>query len=231
MALWDSADLLDKCKTFAKRPTIDGDMTDAKWYSLLTLAQVYWLEQLGVHVPAFNYGAPVQMTTGDSGVTYYINNAGVPYEFTGHIEVRNGTTGPLLVCGSEFDDDVDYCIEGYKIRMPGSRARTFPNGLWARYIPIPGTIDGSIAPVLKPSHARILLVYRACILYASRGGFYDPAPYIKLENNAAFGDRNVIGDVGIIGAMKSTHFNTAGMAGGAGQGVWYRSGDLGTSGG
>jgi hypothetical protein len=213
MATWDSADLLARCKQYANRPTTDAGMDDTLWYAFLAQGQRYWMQIIATHYPEANVGAPELMTTADSGVTYTV--ASYPI---GHMEIRNGIAGDLLLPCADYEDG-DYVAEGQTIRMPGSRARTFSAGLYARYVAEPGEMSASTQPVLKPSQARQLVVYRALILHAMRLGI-NPAPYQALEQTEAWGDPNTPGMVGLIPALKTQyHQNTSGFDPAAA--AWY----------
>lgn len=225
MALYDTADLLSKCLEAAKRPTLDGDMSATKWYGLLTDAQVYWLERFANFCPQSQWGVPVLMVTTDGGLTYYIDNAGQPREFFGGIELRHGRGGDMIYVGPDFDNRSDLVQEGAVFRVPNGITRQFPNGLYARHVPMPGVIDAGTQPVLKPARARQLLVYRACILYASRGGFFDPKPYQNLEDEYFFGDPQR-GDTGLLGTLRN-QFPVTLPVSLDGNSRWYSSGDLG----
>lgn len=204
MATWDSADLLARCKRIANRPTVDAGMADVDWYAFLAQAQRDWAGILATHYPTANMNAPELMTTSDSGLTYSV--ATYPL---GRMEIRDSLGGALLVPCADYEDG-DFVPEGQTIRMPGGRARTFAAGPYARYVSMPLEMDGSTQPVLKPAQARQLLVYRALVIYAMRMGI-NPAPYQKLEQDAAWGDPNTPGMVGIVASLKAQYAgNTSG---------------------
>jgi hypothetical protein len=117
---------------------------------------------IATHCPELNYGAPELMVTADAGKTYTV--ASYPL---GHMEIRSARDGYLMRPGPEWDENSDYTPEGQTIRIPGNRTRTFSAGPYASYVPVPTTLDGSTAPVLKPAFARLLLIPRACYLYAT----------------------------------------------------------------
>jgi hypothetical protein len=206
VAQYDSADLLARCKTLAQRPTTDEDMSDATWYGFLEEAQTYWIGQLAAHVPEVMYDAPELMTSSDGGETYTV--ASYPL---GHMEIRASRNGALLRPGPEWDEAADYTQEGQTIRIPGGRTRSFSSGPYARYVKVPGLLNGATAPVLRPAHMRLLLVARACYLYALRGGYRDPTPFLQLEQKLWAGDPNLAGDTGYLGQLKTQYFG-AGMA-------------------
>jgi hypothetical protein len=106
---------------------------------------------IATHCPELNYGAPELMVTADAGKTYTV--ASYPL---GHMEIRSARDGYLMRPGPEWDENSDYTPEGQTIRIPGNRTRTFSAGPYARYVPVPTTLDGSTAPVLKPAFARLL---------------------------------------------------------------------------
>lgn len=228
MALFDGPDLLARCVRMAARPGVDADMNAATWYDILTEAQIHWMRVLATHVPFINYAPPTQLYTPDSGATYYFDDGTHnPQEFWGEVELRNGRNGELVLVGDEFDPRTELAPEQFLFRVPGGYTRLFTNGLWGRRVIVPGVLDGSSnVPVMKPVSARLLLVYRACIIYASRGGYYDPQPYIDLENSTAWGDKSQPGDIGLIGTLKRQFFGWPTM-GQQAQGLWWMSGDLG----
>lgn len=216
MGAWNTADLLARCKRQAKRPATDQVTTDPDWYAFLTEAQAEWMTTLANCAPQSQYGAPVMLTTSDGGHTYdfpWLDDAdhtlGRVFPM-GYVELRATRAGQLLLPCAEWSDAGDFVHEGDLIRIPGGRARTFPDGgPYARYITPPGVIDDATEPVLKPPHARCLLVYRALRKWASQGGRQDPQPYLDLEGEAWYGapDRGVHGLLG----MFKTQFQFTGM--------------------
>jgi hypothetical protein len=85
--------------------------------------------------------------------------------------------------------------------MARNVARTFSSGLYIRYVPVGGTVAAATEPTL-PVQFRLLLVPRAVVLYATRGGVRDPLPFIREEQKIWSGDPNILGDLGILGALK-----------------------------
>lgn len=222
MALYDSADLLARCKRLAARPATDGDKgpTDATaddlWYAFLTDAQLIWVREMATHVPSQMYTME-KLTTADAGLSY--DFAAEPL---GNYEIRESPTGKLLLPGPEWDPGYDFVPAGQKIRFAGQKAKQFTNGPWARYVKVPGVISAAAEPTLSPTHARQLLVYRACILWAQRGGLRDPAPYQAEEDDTWYGDP-LKGRVGLLGALKQQAFLAGGEAvPGIGSGDWWR---------
>ena len=183
MAYLDSADLLARCKALAQRPTTDEDMSDAQWYSFLTEAQDYWTKVLAQHDPKRLSGAPTALTTSDSGYTYTFGTTPIAV-----VELTDGKGGWPMFIGPYWDPATDFTWEGSTtLRSARNVARTFTNGLYARWVPQPGVIDGSTQPTL-PTEYRLLLPARACVLYARRGGYRDPQPYLEEERRLWMGD-------------------------------------------
>jgi len=200
---WASADLLSRAKFFALRPSTDAEISDVQWYDLLSLAQEHWYQTFSVHVPEVLYGAPAKLTTADSGKTYTFPNSVHPL---GPVEVRESLDKQLLVASTDWDARGDYVHEGDLIRMPNNEERTFADGPYARFITPPDVISASVEPTLNPPRARILVVHRACVMWASRGGVRDPAAFEALEMKAWIGDPAMDGDVGIMGELKRQFF-------------------------
>jgi hypothetical protein len=206
MALFDSADLLARVKREVDEPAVseeqgpsDADHT-AFWYAYLTEAQLYWMTVLAGTAPDENYTSE-QLTTADNGVSYSFSAE----PLGGQIEIRSSQTGRILTPGPDWDSGSDFVIDGAKIRFPGGKAMTFSGGPWARYVKTPDVIDGTHPPVLLPTVARILLVHRACILWAQRGGLRDPTPYVTLENEAWFGKPDG-SQLGILNVLRNKWF-------------------------
>lgn len=180
MALYDSADLLARCQRLFSRPDTDEAMTSTEWYKFLGEAQQRVVGLLAIHAPESNYGAPTLLTTADSGATYTFgadSATGLNISPIGHIEIRESKTGAMIPPGSAWDNStLCYLFESDKIRFPGQKTRTFSDGPYARFVTMPGLLDGSTAPTLKPAYARELLVYDACERAAVRCGV-DPTPF------------------------------------------------------
>lgn len=177
MATWDSADLLSRVRRYINRPTDDELVTDAFVYALLTEAQTEVLAEIATLAPLAQMGAPVLLTTTDSGVTYtFGTDANGHAVFPLACEVYGTVEGRELRACSWLSWG-DFVIEGDKIRMPGNRALTFDDGPYARFVRADASISASIEPILKPAPARILLVYKALIAFAAVGGLRDPSPW------------------------------------------------------
>lgn len=170
MALWDSADLLARCRLHARRPATDASMPDANWYSFLTEAQPDVFSDLFTRHPCLQYSAPVQMYSLDDGATYVfgVDAAADLIRPMGQTQIfanlRDIPDNPLRVGD-------DYMIEGSLIRIPNARYRTFAAGPYARFVAMPDVaIDGTHNPVLYPKHARMMLVWKALEYWAARPG-------------------------------------------------------------
>ena len=177
MSTWDTADLLARFKRYANRPTNDELLTDALGYALLTEAQAEELSDLASLAPNSQMGAPVLLTSADSGVTYTFGtdddgNAIFPLACEVYAEV-NGRE--MRACS--WNSWGDFVIEGDRIRMPGNVAQTFTAGPYARFVRADGVIDATTEPILKPANYRIVLVWSALIKFCAIGGLRDPAPF------------------------------------------------------
>lgn len=218
MATWDSADLLARCQRESGVPSTAEFPTSTDWYAWLTEAQAHWYGQfLAVGLQPADWTAPTAMSTADSGKTYTFSGSVRPYL----VEIYTADGGDLMLPGAYDDPEADYVWEGDAIRMTRGRTRTFANGPVARWVAPPGAIDGSTAPTLLPDFARVLLVYRACILWASRGGMRDPTVYRALEAQAWYGDPNR-GEHGILGMLKMANPMAGAAAYRHGTNVWGR---------
>lgn len=185
--IWSSAELKRKFLNTIKRPDSDEDLleadgvTSAVW-DLLSEAQDYWMEILASTFPDANYGAPVQLTTADGGLTYTFGNdlEARPIFPMGHLEIRETRNGRLLIPSADWGNG-DFVIEGDRIRIPNGKTRTFSNGPWARFVSPPTKISATVEPVMKPARARKLIVLRAAIIWATNGNLRDPAGWERQE--------------------------------------------------
>lgn len=201
MATFDSADLLARVKLLTNRPATDESVTDANWYSMLTEGHAHWVNTIVAQCPWVMMGAPTLLASSDSGETYQFVDASSNSIAPLAVEVYDTKAGRLLKNGAYWDASSDYVWEGHQIRFPQGALKTFSNGPYARYVLPPTTVSASVEPTLLPVHARLLAVYRAAALWASRGGMRDPAPYYEAERRMWLGDF-ASGDVGLLGALK-----------------------------
>jgi hypothetical protein len=170
VANYDSADLLDRLRQEADRPTSDADLTDAKAYRLLSDAQLDVTMMVAQHIPHLMYGAPALMTSADEKV-YTLPGSPTP-EWIGPVEVYPALGQQPLIEGSFWDDAADFTREGPStIRICGNRTRTFSDGPYVRYVAKPTVISASVEPTLYPVEARLAVVKFAAAKYARQGGF------------------------------------------------------------
>lgn len=200
MALWDSADLLQRCRDESQEPLMGTVTTDAQWYSLLTASQHRVWRLFAMHCPHVLVGAPVALSTSDGGSTYSFGATVYPL---GYAELREGLDGGMLWSGPNWSNVADFVFEGNRLRVPNGQTRTFSSGLYARYVATPGTIDAATEPTLVPDWARILLVYDAVKEWAGQGDLRAPERWAQKFQHAWAGDPAVSGDVGIMGALKT----------------------------
>jgi hypothetical protein len=229
MATWDTADLVARCNQLARIPSTTEFPTTADWYVWLTEAQVEWMRELSAHVPEANYCAPTLLVSADSNYTYKFPD---PYLTPGSYapvyaaEIYDRKDGRLLMPGTYWDTGCDYVFEGEQIRFPGGKAKAFTSGPYARYVARPPAISGSQAPVLKPDDARILLVIRAVIKWATAGGMRDPRPYQEMETRTYYGVPER-GMVGILASLKGMDTFGGALSLGAQDTPWYKGIDQG----
>ena len=161
---------------------------------------------VATHAPHYLMGAPTTLSTADSGTTYTFSGSIQPLA----VELYDGPNGPLLRPCTYWDRAGDYVWEGSRIRFPGGQTRTFGNSLYGRYITPPTTISASVEPTLEPDEARIFIVYKALIMWASGRGMRDPAPFERMFTKGWYGDPQS-GDPGFLTRLK-TQNPFAGMA-------------------
>jgi hypothetical protein len=170
--LWDRADLLARCKRYARRPATDASTADADWYRWMTEAEYEVMQDIADRAPESLWSAPFQMTAGTGNKTYTFGN-----------DANGQAMAPMRceVYRSRVDvpdfpltEGVDYLWEGNTIRIPYDQGRTFVNGApWARVVAPPIEITALQGPTLRPLHARTLIVLGAVARWASEGGYRD----------------------------------------------------------
>lgn len=205
MATYDAPDMLAELRALLAVGSNTQGSTTAQYYRLLQDAQVRIAQIMATHVPHANRIVEA-LDTADSGATYTFD-----FYPLGHAEIRDGRNGALVLPASDWDPN-GYVIEGQTLRMPNGQTRQFANGLYARYNRVPGALDGSNPPILKPEHARMAVVYDAAVLFASQGNAMDKTPYEILKRNFLWGDPEVFGDVGLIPALKSQYYGQGASA-------------------
>jgi hypothetical protein len=220
--LWSSQDLLNRCLFYAQRPTVDESISTTQWYNLLTEANADWVQTIAAIAPYVLYGPPTLLQTTDRGLTYSfgIDPDGNPIYPIGHVELRQDPAGREWILSSDFDMSGDFIQQGNLIRFPGQKAKTFNNGPWARFITPGGTVNATSQPTVNPPHIRMLLVARALINWATRGGLRDPSPFERMESRLWFGDPNS-GSYGFLAELKTMQMTQGAEAVSATHGRWW----------
>lgn len=213
MALYDTADLLRRCKRQAKRPASDSAIADTDWYAYLSDAQRYWMKQISILVPTYLRPIAVKLDTTDNIIYTFPSGSGEPL---GRIEVYadNRLTSPLT-SGALWDMSADFYWEddgsgNTQLHMTANQSRVYGDGPYAVYIPEPADISSTQAPTIKPMEARLLCVAHAVAEFMREGGIQDPSPFLQREQELWQGDPLRPGDWGIRGALLSKYgANTA----------------------
>ncbi len=142
----------------------------------------------------------------DASYTFGLDTDGDPIEPLGHVEIYPTLTGVPLIGGSYFDPAAGYVMEGDRIRFPGGKLKLFNStGPYARFVQAPGVIDENNEPVLRPVRARMLIPYRATILWAEVPGRVDPAAFVSKEGRLWIGD-STLGVAGLLQSLKTREF-------------------------
>ena len=149
----------------------------ADWYSWLSDAEAHWVPLLAAEYPYFMFGPPTLMTTADGGITFQFPGESAPLA----VEVYFSLTGDRMTAG-QYASGADYTWEGSQIRMPYNQPQSFSNGApYARWVASPQAISATVQPTMLPLYTRVLLVDRALIYWATRGGMRDPTPFQQRE--------------------------------------------------
>lgn len=205
--LYDSADLVLRCRDAAQLPDDDEAMTAAAWYRLLTEAQAVWYPQVAAHVPTVLYGVPELLESTDGGVTYPFGDDedGRPIMPLGEVWVFRTEADAYEpdAYDRRLRNGVDFQVDASQLRFRLTSPTPFDDGgPWVRMIEPPGVIDATHEPVLQPVHARQLLVYGAVETWATQGGLRDPSPWVGRAQKLWAGDPASRADVGLLGALK-----------------------------
>ena len=177
MALYDSADLKDRCVEYSNRPGSDPKFTTAFWYSMLTEAQAFVYSRVVAHCPHLLIGAPTALTSPDGGVTFPFGTDVNGYAMTPlYVEVYARVNGREWTATS-YDGPGDFVIEATQLRRPNNRVRTVEQGPYVRLVAPPGVISATSQPTFTPAMDRMLLVWKALELWATVEGARDPLPY------------------------------------------------------
>lgn len=213
--------MLAQFKAAIGEPTDTVAFTDEAAYQLITDGCRWVQRLLAQHVPNAVRLAPEELTTANDGVTYTFT-----YFPFGHLELRDGRDGVVLLPGTDWDRHSDvYILEGNRLRFPDNQARTFTDGLWARYVPEHGVVDANTAPTLMQPALRAA-IYHAAAEYADQGGAIDPEPYERRRDRELFGNPKTPGDLGLIHALKTQQFAQGTPATSGAGGRWWRSSDF-----
>lgn len=212
--LWSSPDLLRRLKQHARRPATDTSVTDDMWFDWMTEAQGPVFNDLFSRFPAVQWSQATLLTTTDGGYTYqFPTDAGgdpsYPMGFAEVFPTLASIPDSPLVYGE------DYEVEGYLLRIPGRRRRTFTAGPYARYVSRPDVaITATVNPLLFPKESRMLLVWKALESWAARPGSGADPTYYTQQYAAAL-------------HSELLKFATAWNRGsGTGASRWYSNGDL-----
>lgn len=174
MALFDSSDLVRRCKLRLNRPTTDQAFTvttaDDVYYDFLGEAQDRINRLIATFVPDALWTVPTAMTAGSGNKTYTfgtdLDSAAI--FALGHYrlyESRSDIPDNPLIPGD------DYTVEGTLIRIPNDAARTFSDGgtPWATYVAPSNVIAAATQPTL-PRIARPAMLSDASRRCAERLG-------------------------------------------------------------
>lgn len=197
---YSSEDLLTRFKETTQIGSTNQGTSDTQIYRLLTNAQVRIARLLAIHAPQTNRVPPESLATTDGGLTYQF-----AYYPIGHVELRDGRSGAVLLPSSDWDPN-GYVVEGQTVRMPNGTARTFANGLYARYCRLPGEIDAVTQPIIHPPDLRLAIVYDAAAEWAGQGGMMDATPYVTMRQTFLWGSPTHPGEIGMIPALKSQYY-------------------------
>lgn len=210
---WGRLHLHQMLRTLAGRPETDEALTPELIDQLLTLAQAHWYGAIAAIVPEALYGPPHRLESRDGGYTYEFGHDeyGRPIDPMGHVQLMRGSAGgPVIRPGVPWSPG-GFITEQGRLRWTDGRPHRFAEGLWGRWVTPPGPIDESHEPTLVPIDARMLLVYRALVLWAKRGkGVTDPAHW-ESEEMRLWAGAPEAGDYGLIGRLR-TQYDLAGAA-------------------
>lgn len=217
MALYDSADLLDRFKHLASLATNVQGLDDPDIYRYLTDAQLYWIGQFQNMFPALNWATMEKMTAASDNKSYSFSQTPI-----GQVEIYESKRArEPMRAGAPWDHTADFYWQGETtIVIPGDRPRAFADGPYARYVPRPDDIAADSEPVLIPKEARLLILYSALIQWAYGEKLEDPARYEDMLDGFWTGKRP--GDGGLMATLKARFgSNSIGDPG-----PWYKSPDL-----
>lgn len=204
MADWDGPDLLARVQRYSLEPATSQLTTEDDWYAILTEAESYVKPVLAVHIPhrMLSENGLVLLTAAADNKTFSFPGLAAG-EMPLAVELYPSLSADRMLAASYDDPAGDFVWEGDQIRIPLNRSRAFTNGApYARYIAPPGTIDASHESTILPKHLRLLDVFWALYLWASRTPGQDPAVYESMFQKGMFGNPLIAGDAGLVGALK-----------------------------
>lgn len=180
-------DLHTRFLRYADRPDSDEDLSADDIDGYLTDAQNQIVAELAALFPRLLMGAPELMTTNDGGLTYTLGpdaEGHLIYPF-GHAELYAQAANGMELYASNYGSyDGDFVFEGGKVRVPAGNTRSFASGPYIRYVALPLKVDETNEPILQPKQLRLLILYRALVLWANTGGHRDPRPFEEMYNQA-----------------------------------------------
>jgi hypothetical protein len=164
VATYDSANLLSRFNSLAKRPSSD-EITDAQKYALLATAQLDVIREIAIRAPYALYQDPATLSTSDNKeFTFGTDGSGHAVMPLGHVGVFRSLND---VPDNPLIEGLDYLDEGTLIRIPNNR--TYTGTLYWRGIATPTDISASQEPTLRPAHSRVLIVIKAVWNFALEG--------------------------------------------------------------
>jgi hypothetical protein len=178
MSLYDTPDCLSRLRRTIRRDSAVDFPLDADCYAWLAEAQMEIFQWLAVYAPKACIIAPAQLVTADAGYTYtFGTDAALPTSYTdlypiGQVQIYRALAD---IPDWPMKEGVEYLMEGHRIRMPDNRPFSGPAPYY-QCLTLPDTLDGSVAPVLRPVQARQLLIDGASVKYQQAvGGDIDGA--------------------------------------------------------
>lgn len=146
----------------AGRPATSDAIGDPVKYGFLADGQDSVLTEIAGIVGKVLYGAPIAMTTADSGLTWTFGTDGNGYPLV----PLSAHVYPSLNAIPDYpwNPGQDYLDEGSTIRMMNNIP--YSGTLYWQGVTPPQQISATVQPILNPPAARILIVIRAVQQYA-----------------------------------------------------------------
>lgn len=163
---WESADLLMRFNRMTGRPSSDA-MTDASKYARLADAQTSVLASIATVAPSALPHVIQSLTTADGGNTWTFGTDANGYPVS---PAGNAAIFPSLASIPDYPwvPGVDYLDEGATIRLPNARQWAGPLFCYGvdPAVMQPAPLSATVAPVVQPAPARVLIVIEAVRQYA-----------------------------------------------------------------